>query len=364
MTSGPLWLLAELTYRCPMHCAYCSNPTDLAKIDELTTKEWFDVLEQGRALGALQLGLSGGEPLLRKDLNALVRRAKELGYYSNLITSGVGLNDDKALALKAAGLDHIQLSLLSSDAERNDRWGGLPTYDRKMAAARAIKAAGFPMVLNVVLHRDNLGEIESLLEVALDVKADYVELANVQYEGWAALNRDALVPTEAQVREAEARVGVWREAHATGPKVFFVVPDVYESRPKPCCNGWGKTLLVITPDGLALPCHGARQLPSMTFPSVRETPLSTIWNDSGAFNAFRGDRWMPLPCRECPERHLDFGGCRCQAFRWTGDPATTDPACAFSPHHERFRAVISHGANQVAAKATPRRNPSGGRLDP
>lgn len=338
LASGqPLWLLAELTYRCPLQCPYCSNPLDMAAVpDELTTEEWLSVMRQGRELGAAQLGFSGGEPLLRKDLDELVREARSLGYYSNLITSGVGLSRERVAALRKAGLDHIQVSFQSSDPEVNELLSGSrKAFAQKLAIAEAVKAEGYPMVLNFVLHRHNIDQVEEILALSEQLNADYVELANTQYHGWALHNRDALMPSEAQLAHAEAATNAYRAAHPEGMKIYFVVPDYYEKRPKPCMNGWGSMFLTITPDGAALPCHSARDLP-LEFPNVRDETLRSIWYESDAFNAFRGDDWMQEPCRSCPEKARDFGGCRCQAFALTGDPRNADPVCDKSPH----RAIV------------------------
>lgn len=343
---GPRWLLAELSYRCPLRCSYCSNPADYETIDaELDTDAWKRVLSEARALGAVQLGFSGGEPLVRADLEELVAHARGLGYYVNLVTSGVGLTDGRIARLKNAGLDHIQLSVQGADAKTNDWIAGAPTFARKLAAARRIKAHGFPMVLNVVLHRHNLHQVPALLALADELGADYLELANAQYDGWAASNRDALLPSPGEVEAAETALARYREGGGK-VKVFFVVPDYLAGRPKPCGGGWAKHMLVVAPDGLALPCHGARKLP-LPFPNVRDLGVAAIWRESAAFRAYRGEGWMPEPCRSCPERDKDFGGCRCQAFLLTGDAAATDPACDRSPAH----ALVLEAARRAEAPA-------------
>jgi len=330
--SPPLWLLAELTYRCPLQCPYCSNPLEYAALrDELDTEQWVSVLRQARELGAAQLGLSGGEPLVRQDLEELVSEARHLGYYSNLITSGVGLSDERVGRLREAGLDHIQVSFQSSDAGVNEMLSGSrKAFEQKLDMARAVKAHGYPMVLNFVLHRHNIDQIEEILDLSERLDADYVELANVQYHGWAMHNRAALMPSRAQLEHAEAVTNAYRAARPDGMTLYFVVPDYYEQRPKPCMNGWASMFLTIAPDGAALPCHSARELP-MDFPNVRELAVRDIWYDSTAFNAYRGDAWMQEPCRSCPEKGQDFGGCRCQAFMLTGDARNADPVCAKAP---------------------------------
>ncbi|HSD53720.1 MAG TPA: pyrroloquinoline quinone biosynthesis protein PqqE [Burkholderiales bacterium] len=330
----PLWLLAELTYRCPLHCVFCYNPVDYTAYGaELTTNEWVRVLREGRSLGATQLGFSGGEPLLRDDLEVLVAEARRLGYYSNLITSGVGLNERRIAAFKDGGLDHIQLSFQDSTREMNDFLSSTRTFDLKRRVARLIKQYDYPMVLNAVLHRLNIDHVHQILDLALELEAEYVELANTQYYGWAYVNRDQLLPSREQLERAEEVVNRFRERVGNAMKIYFVVPDYHETRPKACMNGWGAVFLCLTADGLALPCHEARMLPGLEFPNVRERDLRWIWHDSPAFNRYRGDEWMKEPCRSCPEKVRDYGGCRCQAYMLTGDPANADPVCDKSPHH-------------------------------
>jgi pyrroloquinoline quinone biosynthesis protein E len=340
----PLWLVAELTYTCPLHCPFCSNPLDFAaQNDELSTADWIRVLKEARALGAVQLGFSGGEPLTRKDLEVLVAEAHGLGYYTNLITSGAGLNEARIRSLKEAGLDHIQLSFQDSTREVNDFLSSTRTFDLKRRAAELIKGHGFPMVMNCVIHRLNIDHVERIIDLALDIGAEYLELANTQYYGWALLNRDHLIPSRAQLERAEAVVAARRATIGNRLRLLFVVPDYFEGRPKRCMNGWGTTILCVSPDGTALPCQAARMLPNLAFPSVRSSSVREIWFDSPAFNRFRGEAWMPEPCRSCPERTMDFGGCRCQAYLLTGDIGATDPACDKSPHHDVVLAAIAAG---------------------
>ena len=337
----PLWLLAELTYRCPLHCVFCYNPVQLKQASsELTTAEWVEVMRQARQLGAAQLGFSGGEPLVRDDLEELVQEAHRLGYYTNLITSGVGLTPARAQRLKDAGLDHVQLSFQDSTRELNDFLSHTTTFELKKKVAQTIKAHDWPMVMNCVLHRHNLPHVGQIIEMALDLGAEYLELANVQYYGWAWVNRDHLMPTRAQLQEAEAVVQGWRERVGKQCRLLFVVPDYFEERPKACMNGWGSVFLSIAPDGLAMPCHNARDLPGLQLPSVREQPIADIWQRSQAFNAYRGQDWMQEPCRSCDERYKDFGGCRCQAFLLTGDAAATDPVCSKSAHHDKVVQLV------------------------
>jgi pyrroloquinoline quinone biosynthesis protein E len=350
----PLWLLAEVTYRCPLHCVYCSNPLDFASVeDELLTEEWKRVFREARALGAVQLGLSGGEPVLRDDLPALVAEAHRLGFYSNLITSGVGLNEARTAELKAAGLDHIQVSFQDSTKEVNDFLSSTRTFDLKLNVARLVKRYGYPMVLNVVLTRLNIGHIDRIIEMAIALEADFVELANAQYYGWAYLNRDHLLPTREQIAHAERVTRDYRAKLEGRMKLFFVVPDYYADRPKACMNGWGSVFLSIAPDGLALPCQAARMLPGIDFPNVRRSSLQEIWNDSPAFNAFRGESWMREPCRTCPERTKDFGGCRCQAYMLTGEAANADPVCSLSPHHALIAEAVAAAQRPAAAPPRP-----------
>jgi len=337
----PFWLLAELTYRCPLHCVFCFNPTQHAALhDELSTDEWIKVLREARALGATQLGFSGGEPLLRDDLEVLVEEAHRLGYYTNLLTSGVGLTEPRIKALKQAGLDHIQLSFQDSTRELNDFLSSTKTFDLKRRVAALIKAYDYPMVMNVVLHRHNLPHVGTIIDLALEIGAEYLELANTQYYGWAMLNREHLMPTREQLQTAEAVVNEYRMRIGSQCQLFYVVPDYFEERPKACMNGWGSVFLTIAPDGMALPCHNARDLPGLKFPSVREQSIADIWQNSPGFNAFRGETWMQDPCRTCDERHKDFGGCRCQAFMLAGDAAATDPVCSKSPLHEQVVSIV------------------------
>ena len=330
----PLWLLAELTYRCPLHCVFCYNPVDFAQhADELSTEDWLRVLRQGRELGAVQCGLSGGEPLVRDDLEVIVAEAHRLGYYTNLLTSGVGLTPERAKALKAAGLDHVQLSFQDSTREMNDFLSNTKTFALKNRVAGLIKEQGWPMVMNVVIHRHNIDHIDRIISMAADLGAEYLELANTQYYSWAFLNRDQLLPTREQLQRAEAVTDAWRLKLGDRMRLFFVAPDYHEGQPKKCVNGWGSTLLTVTPDGTALPCHTARMLPGLEFPNVRSIGLREIWFDSEGFNRYRGTGWMKEPCSSCDQREQDLGGCRCQAYLIANDPAAADPVCVKSPHH-------------------------------
>ena len=346
---APLWLLAELTYRCPLHCPFCYNPVDYTKHRaELNTQEWFDVMRQARQLGAAQLGFSGGEPLLRDDLEELVGEGRRLGFYTNLITSGIGLTEARLGRMKELGLDHIQLSFQDSTREMNDFLSSTRTFDLKMRVARLIKQHGYPMVLNVVLHRFNLDHVGRIIEMALEMGVEYLELANTQYYGWGLVNRAQLMPTREQLAQAEATVNDYRARIGNRMRILFVVPDYFEERPKACMNGWGSVFLGIAPDGAALPCHAARSLPGIAFPNVREFSVKDIWYASGAFNRYRGDAWMKAPCSTCAEKDKDFGGCRCQAYALTGDADNADPVCAKSPRHGEVQAVVLHARRTQA----------------
>ncbi|MBT0728211.1 pyrroloquinoline quinone biosynthesis protein PqqE [Rosenbergiella australiborealis] len=337
---APLWLLAELTYRCPLQCPYCSNPLDFARSqEELTTAQWIEVFKQARAMGSVQLGFSGGEPLTRKDLPELIAAARGLGFYTNLITSGIGLTAKKLDLFAEAGLDHIQISFQASDETLNAALAGSKkAFAQKLEMAKAVKAHGYPMVLNFVLHRHNIDQIDRIIELCIELEADDVELATCQFYGWAQLNREGLLPTREQIAEAEKVVASYREKMSAAgnlTNLIFVTPDYYEERPKGCMGGWGAIFMNVTPDGKALPCHSARQLP-IEFPSVLEQPLDDIWYNSFGFNRYRGYDWMPEPCRSCDEKEKDFGGCRCQAFMLTGNADNADPVCSKSAHHDKI----------------------------
>ena len=344
----PRWLLAELTYACPLQCPYCSNPVDYSQYPtELSTEDWKRVLTEARKMGAVQLGLSGGEPLARTDLAEIVRHARDLGYYSNLITSGYGLTEERIIELKEAGLDHIQVSIQASTQELNDHIAGTKSYNHKQDVARLVKKHGYPMVLCVVIHRQNIHQMADILKMASELGADYLELANTQYYGWAHKNRDLLLPSREQFETAEKIAQDYKETVKGKMKIYYVVPDYYEDRPKACMNGWGTTFLTVAPDGVALPCHSARELPGLDCPNVTDFSVSEIWNDSKAFNFFRGDDWMKEPCRSCSEKDQDFGGCRCQAYLLTGDMYNTDPVCSKSPNKH----LVQEAIDQAMASA-------------
>jgi pyrroloquinoline quinone biosynthesis protein E len=346
----PFGLLAELTYACPLHCPYCSNPLNLGDYrEELTTPEWRRVVAEAAELGVLQLHLSGGEPLQRRDLVEIVRGASELGLYTNLITSALGFSPRRAEQLRAAGLDHVQISIQADEPVRSDRIAGTPSFRRKVTAARLTKKLGWPLTLNVVLHRDNIDRVDRVLDLAEELAADRVELANTQYYGWALRNRDGLLPSIAQLERAEAMVRAARERLKDRMEIIYVIPDYYSRYPKPCMDGWGRRQLTVVPNGDVLPCPTAHTLP-LPRASVREHSLAWIWARSPAFERFRGTDWMPEPCRSCDRRELDFGGCRCQAFQLTGDAARTDPVCHLSPDH----GVVAEAVRDANAVARPR----------
>ncbi|WP_380281841.1 pyrroloquinoline quinone biosynthesis protein PqqE [Kitasatospora purpeofusca] len=342
---APLGLVAELTHRCPLQCTYCANPVELTRQrDELDTEQWQRILDRARGLGVLQVHLTGGEPLLRHDLAAIVAHARGLGLYTNLITSGLPLDAARAAELAAAGLDHVQLSVQDADPLRADAVAGLtrltgPTgHARKLAAAALLTGAGLPLTVNAVLHRGNLARLGAIADLAVELGADRVELAHTQFYGWAWVNRAHLAPGEEQVRQAGRDVAEARARHGDRIEITHVAADHHGGTAKPCMNGWGSEQLVVAPDGTVLPCLAAAQLPGPALPNAVTDGLAASWYDSPAFNRYRGTDWMPEPCRSCELREQDHGGCRCQAFQFTGDPGVTDPACRFSPHHHLVRA--------------------------
>jgi pyrroloquinoline quinone biosynthesis protein E len=348
----PIAMLAELTHRCPLSCPYCSNPLELTRQErELDTATWVDVFRQAADLGVLQLHLSGGEPASRRDLTELIAGAREAGLYTNLITSGIGLTERRLRELDAAGLDHVQLSLQGTDPAMADEIGGYRGgFARKMQVAEWIGAIGFPLTLNAVLHRRNLHQLPRAIEMAEEMGARRIEVATVQFHGWALENRDALMPTREQAREATRLVAEAR-ARLKGRLVIDYVPaDYHEDLPKRCMGGWGSSGLNVIPDGQVLPCHAAQSIPHLSFDNVTERPLREIWYEGAAFNAYRGTDWMQEPCKSCERKEIDFGGCRCQAMAILGDPAATDPVCVKSPHH---------GVLQASADAHATRDDAG-----
>jgi pyrroloquinoline quinone biosynthesis protein E len=335
-----LGLLAELTYRCPLHCPYCSNPTEFSPTEEeLAATEWQRVLGEAGELGVLHVHLSGGEPLLRPDLPELVRSAREAGLYTNLLTSGIGLTRARGEQLRNAGLDSVQISFQADEAGPADAIAGVPAHARKLEAARLVGELGWPLTLNVVLHRGNIDRIEALVALAEELGAERLELANTQYYGWAFHNRASLLPSRTQAEKAQAAATAAAERLRGRMQVVYVLPDYLGDRPKPCMNGWGQRHLTVNPVGDVLPCPTAGVIAGLRFENVRRRSLRWIWEESEAFNHFRGTDWMPEPCRSCERREIDFGGCRCQAALLTGDAANTDPVCGLSPYHET---VASH----------------------
>lgn len=350
----PLALLAELTHRCPLQCPYCANPLEMERAaGELDTAAWLRVLDEAAALGVLQVHFSGGEPTARKDLLELVRRAAAGGLYSNLITSGVTLDPAALAALAEAGLDHVQLSFQDADAAQADRIGGYRRgHARKLEVARQIRDAGLPLTANFVVHRQNLERLPAMLALGEEIGASRIEIAHVQYYGWALVNRAALMPSRAQLERANEAVAEARERLRGRITIDYVVPDYYAARPKACMGGWAQRIINITPAGLAMPCHAAETLPGFRWPSVRTASLGAIWQDDPGFNRFRGTSWMPEPCRSCDQREVDWGGCRCQALAMTGDAGATDPACALSPHHHMMADAVA-AADAVAEGPAP-----------
>lgn len=361
----PYALLAEITYRCPLHCPYCSNPVTVgsavpsgeqagptalrkahttANNGELTTEEWKRVIREAAALGVLQIGFSGGEPTARRDLVELIREAHEEKLYSNLITSGIGLDDDRVHALRDGGLDSIQLSFQSDQSSLADEIAGARAHEHKLNVAGIIRASGIPLSLNFVIHRRNIDQLPQMIDLSEALGAKRVEFANVQFYGWAFRNRAALLPTREQVDRARAIATAAKARLADRIDLFYVLPDYYEARPKPCLNGWGKRYLTVNPIGDVLPCPTASSaIPDLRFENVRKRDLHWIWRESESFNQFRGTGWMPEPCRNCPQKEIDFGGCRCQAALLTGCAANTDPVCEFSPN----RAVVDRVLHKI-----------------
>jgi PqqA peptide cyclase len=366
----PYGLLAELTYRCPLHCPYCSNPVLLSQTsNELTTEEWKRVINEASDLGVLHILFSGGEPLLRKDLPELVATARDAGMYTNLITSSLGFTRVRVQQLKAMGLDSVQISFQSHEAGVADAIAGAQAHAKKREAAQLARELGFPLTINVVLHRGNIGQIEAIIALAEELDAQRLELANTQFLGWAFKNKEVLLPTRSQLEKAE-KVAVAAQVRLRGKmEVLYILPDYYSDRPKPCMNGWGRRYLTVNPIGDVLPCQTAGEIPSLHFDNVREHSLSWIWTESEAFNRFRGTAWMPEPCRSCPRREIDFGGCRCQAFLLTGDAANTDPACSLSPYRHHLVAIVEGVQQQSTCEGTltvfrSRSQPIHFRIDP
>jgi pyrroloquinoline quinone biosynthesis protein E len=350
MLPNPLALITEITHRCPLHCVYCSNPLEMQKAAaELSTEEWVRVFREAGKLGVLHLHLTGGEPLARTDLTELISGARTAGLYVNLITSGIGLSEARLAALVEAGLEHIQLSFQDSREAEANEIAGTRGHAYKLQLSRLIRQFKIAFTINVVVHRQNLDHLADIITMAEELGPDRLEIANVQYYGWALRNRDLLLPTRQQVEQSQQTVAAAEERLRGRMRIDFTAPDYYARYPKACMGGWGRRLLLLDPAGQVLPCHAAGVLPGMRFDNVREHPLDWIWRESAAFQRFRGEDWMPEPCRSCERRTEDFGGCRCQAFLLTGDAAATDPVCTLAPTH----GVVEQALNQISAGAVP-----------
>lgn len=359
MTPNPLALIAEITHRCPLHCVYCSNPLQMIGTKaELSTQDWVRVFQEARSLGILHLHLTGGEPVARADLKELVESAHGEGLYTNLITSGVGLPEARLAALVDAGLDHIQLSFQDSKEEAANWIAGTKSHAHKVVLSEAIRRFRIAFTVNLVVHRRNLDHLEEMIGFAEQLKPDRLEIAHAQYYGWALKNRDTLIPTREQLENCLRSVEAAQQRLSGRMRIDCVVPDYYASYPKACMGGWGQRLILIDPSGQALPCHAAGVIPGMKFDNVRERSLEWIWRESAAFQRFRGERWMPEPCRSCERRTEDFGGCRCQAFLLTGDASATDPVCTLAPtHHLIESARVMPNSHRQQASWFYRANP-------
>lgn len=332
---NPLALIAEITHRCPLHCVYCSNPLILAAANgELATEDWQRVFGEAGKMGLLHLHLTGGEPLARADLEELIRSGREAGLYTNLITSGLGLGRERLERLLAAGLDHIQISFQDSDPERADWIAGTKAHAHKVELAGWVREHRVAFTANLVVHRQNLDHLDSMVRFLEELNPDRIEIAHAQYYGWALANRDSLMPSAEQLENALEVVNTAEQRLKGRIRIDSVLPDYHAKFPKACMGGWGQRTILVNPAGDALPCHAAGVIPGMLFDNVRQESLSWIWNESPAFQKFRGETWMQEPCRSCDRRHEDFGGCRCQAFLLAGDAAATDPVCSLSPRHE------------------------------
>jgi len=341
VTVQPQALIAEITHRCPLHCVYCSNPLAMRpRGDEMPAEVWTRIFREAAALGVLHLHLTGGEPLLRPDLEELVRAGRAANLYINLITSGIGLSERKLDALIAAGLDHLQLSFQDADEAPADEFAGARVHARKLALAKIAGARQIGFTLNAVVHRQNLDRLDNIVAMAERLGVDRLEIANVQYYGWAIENREKLMPTRRQLDVSVAAVRAHQERLKGRMRIDFVPPDYYARYPKACMGGWGRSLMVVDPAGFVLPCHAAGVIPELTFDNAQSRPLRWIWEESAAFQRFRGEDWMPEPCRSCDRRQEDFGGCRCQALLLTGNAGATDPVCSLAPDRKLVDAVI------------------------
>jgi PqqA peptide cyclase len=355
MHFSPLALIAEVTHRCPLHCVYCSNPLELAGVkNELSTEEWTSVFRQAGKLGMLHAHFTGGEPLARSDLVELIAAARAAGLYSNLITSGIGLNEPRLQMLVDAGLDHIQISFQDSREPAANWIAGAKAHAHKIELSHAIRKQKIAFTVNLVVHRQNLDHLEEMISFIEQLQPERIEIAHTQYYGWALQNRTALMPSRAQLENAVASIAEAEKRLAGRIRIDSVVPDYYATYPKACMGGWGRRLMLINPSGKALPCHAAEVLPGLAFENVREKSLEWIWNESESFRKFRGEDWMPEPCRSCERRAEDFGGCRCQAFLLTVDSRATDPACSLAPaHHLVEAAVLTANSDPETAEPSP-----------
>ncbi|MFZ0418602.1 MAG: pyrroloquinoline quinone biosynthesis protein PqqE [Candidatus Sulfotelmatobacter sp.] len=353
MIPNPLALIAELTHRCPLHCVYCSNPLELAAVtSELSTAEWIDIFQQAGKLGMLHAHFTGGEPLARPDLTELIAAARAAGLYTNLITSGIGLAETRLQALVDAGLDHIQISFQDSREAAANWIAGAKAHAHKIDLSRIIRRHKIAFTVNLVIHRQNIDHLEEMISFIEQLAPERMEIAHTQYYGWALRNRASLLPTRAQLEKAVETVAAAEKRLAGRIRIDSVVPDYYARFPKACMGGWGRRLMLINPSGKVLPCHAAEIIPGLTFENVREQTLESIWRDSSSFQRFRGEEWMPEPCRTCDRRAEDFGGCRCQALLLAGDATVTDPACSLAPAHHVIELALAE-ANSDAAVSQP-----------
>jgi pyrroloquinoline quinone biosynthesis protein E len=351
-------VIAELTHRCPLHCVYCSNPLEMQRrANEMSTDDWSSIFTQAGQMGALQLHLTGGEPLARTDLTELVRAGREAKLYINMITSGLGLSEERLNALLEAGLDHIQLSFQDVEEGPANEIAGTRSHAHKLRIAEMIRRRRVGFTMNMVVHRRNLDRLEEMISFAEQSGVQKLEIANVQYYGWAFKNREALLPTRAQLEHSIQIIETAGERLKGRLRIDFVLPDYYAKYPKPCMNGWGHQQMLIDPAGFVLPCHAAQVIPGLEFSNAREQPLRWIWEESPAFNRFRGEDWMPEPCAGCDRRGRDFGGCRCQAFLLAGDAAATDPVCHLAPAHGRVEAILGQANAPGAAELVYRIDP-------
>jgi len=350
----PLALIAEITHRCPLHCVYCSNPLQLSRgQSELSTAEWISVFQQCGKLGMLHAHFTGGEPLARTDLTELIAAARAAGLYTNLITSGIGLNEQRLQALVDAGLDHVQISFQDSREDAANWIAGAKAHAHKIELSHLIRQHRIAFTLNLVVHRQNLDHLEEMIAFIEQLNPERVEIAHTQYYGWALANRASLMPTRGQLEKAVAVIEAAEKRLAGKIRLESVIPDYYAKYPKACMGGWGRKLMLINPAGKVLPCHAAEVLPRMSFENAREKSLEWIWQESSSFRRFRGEDWMPEPCRSCDRRTEDFGGCRCQAFLLARDANGTDPACSLAPmHHLVEEAVIAANSATSIAKPT------------